>query len=121
MKGYRFTYWFAFPAISSIQISLESTSEVPQALLSTLSLEDSKAVWVSGFFLADLENSSLKSLKEDSGREIFGYIEPSGVPGIPGWTIRNYLAYIIRTRYSKNMNFILNRLIQAKIIDFDFY
>jgi len=102
LKSYTFTYWFAYPAVSSIQITLQETAQIPEGL--TAVLEASKEAWKSGFFMADVENYKLMALKEDSGTEVFGYLEPGGISGVPGWVIRNYLAHIIKKRFVTNAN-----------------
>ena len=93
LKAYVFTYWFGFPAVSSIKISYSTPGKVTKDVCSLL--EKSKEVWKSGFFILDKEE--VKSLKE-GGTGMFGYLDPSTIVDTPGWVLRNYVAYIVKKK-----------------------
>jgi ubiquitin-like modifier-activating enzyme ATG7 len=106
LKKFKFQYWFAFPALS-IDYSLVGKSYI--SAKDKISLDVAIHTWhksVSclqrGFFLVKQtpdgyligKLSEYKTFFADSGRTTVGFVDPSSVPDIPGWPLRNFMVLL---------------------------
>uniref|UniRef100_A0A060T8J7 Ubiquitin-like modifier-activating enzyme ATG7 n=1 Tax=Blastobotrys adeninivorans TaxID=409370 RepID=A0A060T8J7_BLAAD len=105
LKKYKFYYWFAFPAIQGVSLSVNEVSAVPKAEAKELSLAvDSWRQGASanqwGFFLLrkvndeDWQAASLSECADWKGEVIVGFSDPSTISGVPGWPLRNFIALL---------------------------